>query len=363
MAASIPPRSSCNSDPRTSIRSRGSVAVSNMTHHKPRSLPPWIDSYETRYGSPNEETIRALSAPLPRAASPHHIHAENEPQRRVSKDGFVYEPTPGLTTEGQRRSSRARLRKILLRKDAAERGRKWDHLRSAEPVIVPRHNRGTPWRSYVQSSRYGHLPGEHAEIVDPEVLQKLQPSFDHPMDAPRLLESAGRRRKNKLLYQRAWRVILTHPLVPLAFRLTVLLTSIVALALSAKIFQIENNEEETNTSERTQSIVAIVVDTVAVPYIGYMTWDEYTGKPLGLRRATQKISLVLMDLFFIIFKSASTTLAFEALVYHNSLDRQVSEYSQALAAFQTVGLISWSFTFAVNVFRLVQKLGGGEDER
>lgn len=364
MASAGPPRLSSNySDPRTSIRSRGSVAASNVTHHPPRSLPPWIDSYEARYGSPTEEQLRALSAPPPRAVSAQHNHSPNEPQRRVSKDGFVYEPPPGLTTDGQSRTSRARLRKILLRKDAAERGRKWDHLRSAEPVIVPRHNRGSPWRSYVQSSRWGHLPGEQAEIIDPEVFSKLQPNFDHPIDPPRLLDSVGRRRKNKLLYQRAWRVILTHPLVPLAFRLTVLLTSIVALALSAKIFQIEDNEENTNTSERTQAIVAVVVDTVAIPYIGYMTWDEYTGKPLGLRRATQKISLVMMDLFFIIFKSASTTLAFEALVYHNSLDRQVGEYSQALAAFQTISLISWSFTLAVNVFRLVQKLGGGEDEQ
>ena len=161
--------------------------------------------------------------------------------------------------------------------------------------------------------------------------------------------------------------MLEHPLIPLAFRLTVLLTSIVALALSAKIYQLEHGRPRPGTSahsaELTQSVVAIVVDTVAMPYIGYMTWDEYTGKPLGLRKATQKISLVLMDLFFIIFKSASTALAFEALVFHNSADRVTRAYSQALAAFQLVGLISWSFTFTVNVFRLVQKLGGGEDDR
>ncbi|KAK0712257.1 hypothetical protein B0T21DRAFT_376275 [Apiosordaria backusii] len=369
MASAGLPRSSSNlSEPRASLRSRSSVAASNTTRHQtPRSLPPWIDSYEARYGSPTEDQLRALNCPPPRAAHSHHNHSPSQPQRRVSKDGYVYEYGGMLPTDEAPRTSRARLRKLILRKDAAERGRRWDHLRSAEPVIVPRYSRASPnspWRSYLQSSRYGHLPGEHAQIVDPEVLKELQPSFDNPIEPPRLHDSAGNRSsRNKLLYKRVWRVILQHPLVPLAFRLTVLLTSIVALALSAKIYQIETNEEETNTSERTQSIVAIVVDTVAVPYIGYMTWDEYTGKPLGLRPATQKISLVLMDLFFIIFKSASTTLAFEALVFHNSLDRQVSQYSQALAAFQTVGLISWSFTFTVNVFRLVQRLGGGEEER
>ena len=254
---------------------------------------------------------------------------------------------------------------MLLGKNA-ERGRKWDHLRTAEPVIVPRYSRatpGSPWRDFLQSSRYGRLPNEEfTEVVDPEVLDKLQPNFNNPVDVPRA-DDASRSRVTRtvVLYKRAWNLILRHPLVPLAFRLIVLLTSIMALALSARIFQIESLERETS-SEITQSIVAIVVDTVAIPYIGYMTWDEYTGKPLGLRPAAQKVSLVLMDLFFIIFKSSSTTLAFEALVYHNAGDVPVRQYSQALAAFQTVSLISWSLTFAVNVFRLVQKLGGREDD-
>jgi hypothetical protein len=215
----------------------------------------------------------------------------------------------------------------------------------------------------LQSSRYGRLPNEEAEIFDPEVLEKLQPGFNNAAETPRLLEGTGKKpTRTRRLYKRIWRLILRHPLVPLAFRLTVLLTSIVALALSARIFEIEEHGGLSRQSaERTQSLVAIVVDTIAVPYIGYMTWDEYTGKPLGLRQATAKISLVLMDLFFIIFKSASTTLAFETLVNHNSFDSQTNQYSRALAAFQTVSLISWSFTFTVNVFRLVQKLGGGDD--
>ncbi|KAK3996158.1 hypothetical protein QBC44DRAFT_232322 [Cladorrhinum sp. PSN332] len=367
MSAANPPRSSSNtSDPRASIRSRSTAAASNATSRlAPRSLPPWIDSYEARYGEPTEDQIRAISSPPPRAASAHHNHSPGQLHRRVSKDGFVWD-NPGPATEGAKRT-RARVRKILLRKDAAERGRKWDHMRSAEPVIVPRYSRAnsnSPWVSYLRSSQYGHLPNEQSEIMDHGFLKELQPTFDDPVDTPKLPPTNGHRTtRSELLYKRFWRLILTHPLVPLAFRLIVLLTSIVALALSVKIFQIEDSEKDNDTSERTQSIVAIVVDTVAIPYIGYMTWDEYTGKPLGLRLATEKISLVLMDLFFIIFKSASTTLAFEALVYHNSIDRRVGQYSQALAAFQTVGLISWSCTFTVNVFRLVQKLGGGDEGR
>jgi hypothetical protein len=240
-------------------------------------------------------------------------------------------------------------------------------LRSAEPVIVPRFSRATPdspWKGYVLSSRYGRLPNEEAEIVQPGMLDTLQPGFNTPVDIPELKGAfGGKSARTKVLYKRLWQIILRHPLVPLAFRLIVLLTSIIAMALAVKIYQTEHGGGGgvNRSSELTQSIVAIVVDTVAIPYIGYMTWDEYTGKPLGLRAATQKIALVLMDLFFIIFKSASTALAFEALVYHNSNDRQTREYSQALAAFQVIGLISWTFTLSVSVFRLVHKLGGNDD--
>lgn len=252
----------------------------------------------------------------------------------------------------------------ILRKGGAERGRKWDHLRTAEPVIVSGFRSakpGSPWREFVQSSEYGHLPNEEAYVVDFDELDKLQPGFNNPVDVPRSTEFKSRRTRTAAIYKRIWNIILKHPLVPLAFRLTVLLTSTIALALGARIFEDERGEQE-SSAEITQAIVAIVVDCVAIPYIGYMTWDEYTGPPLGLRSATSKISLVLMDLFFIIFKSASTSLAFEALIYHIASDPRVRGYTRVLAAFQTVGLISWTMTFTVNVFRLVQRLGGSEED-
>ena len=161
----------------------------------------------------------------------------------------------------------------------------------------------------MHSSQYGHLPNEDAEVVDAEMLDKLQPRFNNPVDAPPPMDfKKPRPTRATSLYKRAWKMILKHPLVPLAFRVTVLLTSILSLALSARIYEVEGGEGNSGP-DQTQAIVAVVVDCVAVPYIGYMTWDEYTGKPLGLRPPTQKVTLILLDLFFIIFKSASTTLA------------------------------------------------------
>ncbi|KAL2121531.1 hypothetical protein VTJ04DRAFT_5558 [Mycothermus thermophilus] len=335
----------------------------------------WIDSYEPRFGTPSEDQLRALNCPPPpRALAPEHNHIPSPIKRRVSRDGYIQDNQAIQDLEGPAVASYARFRRILRRRDATERGRKWDHLRSAEPVIVPRFIRSgpdSPWRGYVQSSRYGRLPNEESEIVGWDVLEKLQPGFNDPVNLPQdgTAGTGGNGdTRRKVLYKRLWRILLRHPLIPLLFRLTVLITSIVALALAIQIYKIEHRPAEpdvppTASSELTQAIVAIVVDTVAIPYIGYMTWDEYTGQPLGLRPPNQKISLVLMDLVFIIFKSSSTALAFEVLVSHNSGDRRTRELSKALAAFQVIGLISWSLTLSVSVFRLVQKLGGGDDDR
>lgn len=108
--------------------------------------------------------------------------------------------------------------------------------------------------------------------------------------------------------------------------------------------------------------MAIVVDVVAVPYILYITWDEYTGKPLGLRSPKAKIRLVLLDLFFIIFESANLALAFAALTDHdgsckngpkNGSNRIVCDRVKALCGILMVALIAWSMTFAVSIFRYV----------
>jgi hypothetical protein len=207
------------------------------------------------------------------------------------------------------------------------------------------------------------MPNEESEVVDVEMLNKLQPNFDKDVNVPTYPVDGKRSKRKRTLAvsRRIWKAIIHHPFSPLIFRMTVIITSLIALAISARIYEFES-DVETDEAEHSQAIVAVVVDTVAIPYVGYMIWDEYTGKPLGLRPARQKISLILMDLFFIIFKSASTTLAFEALVYHNEAEGLLKELSRGLAAFTLVGLMSWTMTFIVNVFRTVERLAGGEDD-
>lgn len=139
--------------------------------------------------------------------------------------------------------------------------------------------------------------------------------------------------------------------------MTVLTTSIVALAIASSVHHLSNRYTYAQNASTT---MAIVVDVVAIPYILYITYDEYTGKPLGLRLPKAKIRLVLLDLFFIIFESANLALAFTALTDRNGAcrvgpvtDRNsiVCGRVKALCAILMIALIAWSLTFAVSIFR------------
>jgi len=115
--------------------------------------------------------------------------------------------------------------------------------------------------------------------------------------------------------------------------------------------------------------MAIVVDVVAMPYILYITWDEYTGKPLGLRSPKAKMRLVLLDLFFIIFESANLALAFAALTDqngscqagNNGYNYVICNRVKALCGTLMVALLAWGMTFTVSIFRLVERVGGREE--
>lgn len=147
-----------------------------------------------------------------------------------------------------------------------------------------------------------------------------------------------------------------HPLVPLIFRITVLATSCIALGLSSSIFYLSRKYFY---DQNPSTIMAIVVDVVAIPYIIYVTWDEYTGKPLGLRSPRAKILLVLLDLFFIIFESANISLAFGTLRDENGSCRagptptniNICNRVKALCGILMVALIAWNLTFSISIFR------------
>lgn len=135
-------------------------------------------------------------------------------------------------------------------------------------------------------------------------------------------------------------MLLNNPMVPLTFRAIIWTLSLVALALAVSVFQHSNDYE---VPQKPSTIMAIVVDVVALIYLIWITYDEYSGKPLGLRSPKAKMKLskhspyirmvklltytVMFDLLFIIFDSANLSLAFDTLFDNRwSCRRQVVEH-------------------------------------
>ncbi|KAI1811542.1 hypothetical protein GGS20DRAFT_562547 [Poronia punctata] len=334
------------------------------------TVPAWVELYDEDVHGPQPQS--PIHPPSP-TVRPEQNRGSHPLKRRVSKDGYV-----DWVDEKYGRVSKL---PVFLRKRADRPGRRWDHLRTSEPVIMglgyrpPHEDPYDRWRDFIHSSSYGQDPNDQYEVVGNDVLTQLMPGLDNPVRTPLYpLDPKLNKSQNSAWFMRLGNFILRHPIAPLIFRLIVLITTISALALTTVIYRREKDPHAIagTRPETSQAIVAIVIDSVAIPYILYMTWDEYTGKPLGLRAPAQKISLTLLDLVFIVLKSASTALAFEALVYHSG-DGQAQDpnaraqewesldLARGLAALTLVGLLAWIVNFTISVFRLAEKLGGIEN--
>lgn len=116
--------------------------------------------------------------------------------------------------------------------------------------------------------------------------------------------------------------------------------------------------------------MAIIVDTIAIAYTLYIAYDEWTAEPIGMRPASDKLRLTLLDLIFIVFAGANLSLAFEALrdpfwvcepadtsrgntcAYNGYIcDRQ-----KGLVAVLLITLCTWLGTFIVSLYRLVGRV-------
>jgi hypothetical protein len=160
---------------------------------------------------------------------------------------------------------------------------------------------------------------------------------------------------------------MNHPMVPALVRTIVIIFSILALALACSIYRHSNNNFCTNNSS---TWMAMLVDIVAVLYSVYITYDEYTSKPLGLRSHNAKMSLIFLDLAFIVFESANLSLAFQALtdekwacvgVADPNIPRisqcpytaSICQRQKGLTATLFIALLAWIATFAISTLRYI----------
>lgn len=227
--------------------------------------------------------------------------------------------------------------------------------------------RGSRWAGLARSVAYPRVSLSKERTVNPEWLDENLGDYSQPWNCLQdggaeegsLLETLQRRRR--LWIKRFQSVLLRSPIIPLAFRLTVWFFSLIALALGGTIHHLV---EVYGRSQGPSADMAIVVDAVALVYLVYITWDEYTGKPLGLRSPNAKMRLIFLDIFFIVFDSANLSLAFASLSdvrgscassrLKDDLDAKndaICSRQTALASVLLIALVAWLLTFGISVFR------------
>ncbi|KAJ5361420.1 hypothetical protein N7541_002264 [Penicillium brevicompactum] len=299
-----------------------------------RTLPAWIRSVEeTDDGDEATVTDRLLPSQPNDAFVAQHNHS---PYASSSK----YQPSESITNG-------------LFEDDTA-------------PV-----NRESRWVTFSRTIQYPREPGREQEQVTSDWMNQnhgdyLQPwrGKDLEGDSPEYpLHSGGRR---EIWIKRFQNTLLRSPLVPLILRMTVWCFSLSALALGGSIQHLAN---EGHHPQGPSALMAIIVDAVALVYLLYITFDEYTSKPLGLRSPSAKARLLLLDIFFIVFDAANLSLAFASLseVTGSCTEAEVNQVvdprndhicvrQKALASVLLVALLAWLMTFSISVLRLVERV-------
>lgn len=251
------------------------------------------------------------------------------------------------------------------------RGRLHDYQRESTPPFSRSTvaDTGSRWRAFADASAYPAISAEGGEIVTEEWLVQNGADYSRPWLAgddengdPEKHPMHLFRAKRRAWYVRAQRTVLRNPIIPMVIRMNVWCCSAVALGLAASIHHLTDMDPSVYSTASTD--MAIIVDVVAMVYLLYITYDEYSGKPLGLRPARAKIRLIFLDLFFIVFDSANLSLAFEAIrsescnpdstnnsIFYTKLTGQICSRQKGLASVLLIALIAWLLTFAISVLR------------
>jgi hypothetical protein len=124
---------------------------------------------------------------------------------------------------------------------------------------------------------------EEEDDISPDTSRRPR-GFHSLMYRGKWLISPERQERSVRLF---WRLLLKNAFVPLVFRLTVMAFSCAALGIASTILQaVQSNNQDRDPNNqcapRASTYMGIIVPTIAIPYIAYVTWDEYTSRPLVL---------------------------------------------------------------------------------
>ncbi|KAI9887233.1 MAG: hypothetical protein M1823_000981 [Watsoniomyces obsoletus] len=215
------------------------------------------------------------------------------------------------------------------------------------------------WRAFILAS--GPPEDENpGSVATPEWWAANAANYEGPslVDLEQqALQATGQRRrpKKKPWPKRLRRFFLRNPFLPLLLRFALWGLSWAALVLGLMLFFRSRGSAVMTTME--SGIFSIVISSTAIIYLVFITYDEFSSKPLGLRPVSVKLRLVLLDQFYIVTMAANLTASAESLgaLYHHQHDEHRRQ-QVALVVVLAVTLALWLFTFVMTTFRLVTKV-------
>ncbi|KAJ5097174.1 hypothetical protein N7456_007895 [Penicillium angulare] len=326
-------RSSISNSPATATRTPDTQTVDEINRYRSspaRTLPAWIRSVEGVNQEEDQDataTDRLLPSQPNDAFLAQHNHAPHEPSRT---DYFGDADIEKASPDTGRRESR--------------------------------------WKTFSRTIQYPRESGKEYNEVTTEWMNENMGNYSDPWrgndlegDSPEYPLHNTPARRREIWFKRFHTSLLRSPIAPLMLRLTVWFFSLAALALGGSI---QHYADKVHSRQGPSALMAIIVDAVALVYLIYITFDEYTAKPLGLRSPSAKARLILLDLFFIVFDSANLSLAFDSLSevtgacteaeVNRTLDprnNQICVRQKALASVLLIALLAWLMTFAISVLR------------
>jgi hypothetical protein len=233
-----------------------------------------------------------------------------------------------------------------------------------EPLANPT-SYGSRWAEFMVATG---APRTQATREQQERAASIYGEYDRRREENRTLlsEKAPQAKRRDAIYLRTKRTLMKNAFVPLIFRFFVLIMSTAALGLSGSIFHHfsqYHHEVESACKKGPSTYMAVIVGCLAIIYTSYIAWDEFSSKPLGLRRPSSKLKLLLLDLVFVVFMSANVSLAFEALWLDTfpcgnndqscSFEPQICARQRALVGVLMIAIVAWLSTFIVSLYRLV----------
>lgn len=173
-----------------------------------RPYEAWIYSFEE--SDDDFAASRAtdlLLKSLPHTHSAQHHYGPTRPERRRSQDGYV-----GSDDDSSREAPAKSPERVFFGGSREpDKGRKWDHARQGEPVIVQAvlPQISSRWKTFVKSSMYGPAPNEDGRRVDDSFLDKQTPGYVHPWrgdveggDPEKALGLTRRKIRRRIWYER-----------------------------------------------------------------------------------------------------------------------------------------------------------------